>query len=73
MIERKLSAAVLFALAVQTGGVFVWAGGAAERISVLESTVESQRPIAERLARVEAQLEVVLVQLDRIETKLDKS
>ena len=35
MIERKLTAGFLLALAVQTGGALVWAGAAAERISTL--------------------------------------
>lgn len=72
MIERKLSAAVLLALAVQTGGVLVWAGAAAQRIAALEVRVEANLPITERLARVEAQLEAVQAQLDRIEQKVDR-
>lgn len=71
MIEKKISLAVLVALAVQTGGVFVWAGAATERIADLERRAEQGRPLLERLARVEAQLEVVLLQLDRIEDKVD--
>ncbi|NQY98033.1 MAG: hypothetical protein HRT82_12835 [Henriciella sp.] len=71
MIERKLSAAVLLALAVQTGGVLVWAGAAAQRIAALEVRVEAQVPTAERLARVEARLEAVQAQLDRIEDKVE--
>lgn len=72
MIEKKLSAAVLLALAVQTGGVLVWAGAAAQRISALEVRVEASLPTTERLARVEAQLEAVQAQLDRIEVKVDR-
>ena len=71
MIERKLSAAVLLALAVQTGGVLVWAGAAAQRIAALEVRVEAQVPTAERLARVEARLEAVQAQLARIEDKVE--
>lgn len=73
MIERKLSLAVILALAIQTGGVLVWAGAAAQRIAALEARVEANRPISERLARVEAQLESVRAQLDRIEDKVDAS
>ena len=72
MIERKVTAAVLLALAIQTGGALVWAGAAAERISVLETTVSAARPVAERLARVEAELEAVRAQLDRIEDKVGR-
>lgn len=72
MIEKKMSLAVLLALMVQTGGVFVWAGAATERIADLERRAEQGRPVIERLARVEAQLELVLLQLDRIEHKVDE-
>lgn len=70
MIEKKVSAALLFALAVQTSGALVWAGSAAERIAVLEERIEYARPMSERLARVEAELEAVRAQLDRIESKV---
>lgn len=71
MIEKKLSLAFLLALMLQTGGVFLWAGATTQRIATLESQVEARRPISSRLARVEAQLELVLLQLDRIEQKVD--
>ncbi len=72
MVERKLTAAFLLALAVQTGGALIWAGAAAQRISILEQRVEQARPVAERLARVEAELEAMRAQLDRIETKVER-
>jgi len=72
MIDRKLSAAVLLALAVQTGGVLVWAGAAAQRIAVLEGQVAAHIPTTERLARLEARLDAVQAQLDRIEDKVDR-
>ena len=71
MVERKLTAGVLLALAVQTGGALVWAGAAAQRIEILEARVERARPVGERLARVEVELEAVRAQLDRIEKKVD--
>ena len=73
MIEKKLTAGFLLAIAVQTGGALVWAGAAAERISALEHRAELSRPIAERLARVETELKAVRDQLDRIETRLERS
>ena len=45
------------------------AGAAAERISVLEQRADIARPVAERLARVEAHLEAIENQLDRIEAR----
>jgi len=72
MIERKLTAAFVLALAVQTGGALMWAGAAAQRIEVLEDRVEAARPVAERLARVETELEAMRAQLDRIENKVER-
>ena len=71
MVEKKLTLAFLLALALQSGGVFVWAGATAERIAQLEDRVAESRPLHERLARVEAQLEGMRIQLDRIENKVD--
>lgn len=71
MIERKLSAVFVLALAVQTGTILVWAGAAGQRLSALEVDAESYRPMTERLARVEAQLDLVRGQLDRIESKVE--
>ena len=72
MIERKIGASFLLALAVQTGGALLWAGAAAERIEVLEERVAMARPVAERLARVETELEAMRTQLDRIEDKVER-
>ncbi len=72
MIERRLTAAFLLALAVQTGGALLWAGAAAERIDVLEERVAMAHPVYERLARVETELEAVRMQLDRIEDKVER-
>ena len=71
MIERKITAGFILALALQTGGALVWAGAAAERISLLEQRADIARPVAERLARVEAHLEAIENQLDRIEARLE--
>ena len=71
MIERKITAGFILALALQMGGALVWAGAAAERISMLEQRADIARPVAERLARVEAHLEAIENQLDRIEARLE--
>ena len=69
--EKKITLAFAMAVLVQTGGALVWAGSAAERITVLERTAEARQPVGERLARVEAELEAVRLQLDRIERTLE--
>ena len=65
MIERKLTAGFILALAIQTGGALIWAGAAAERIEALERRADLARPVGERLARLEAKLDAIDAQLDR--------
>jgi hypothetical protein len=70
MIERKLGAAVALALLIQVASTLLWAGAAAERIDVLEQQMADTRPVLERLARLEARLDAVQAQLNRIEAKV---
>lgn len=70
-IERKVTLGVAFAVIVQLAGTLLWAGAAAERLDALERNAVETRPLGERLVRVEAELEAVRAQLNRIETKLE--
>jgi type VI protein secretion system component VasK len=69
--DRRLTIGMIFAVAVQSAGVLLWAGAAAERVETLEERVLEVRPVSERLAHVEAELSAVRRQLDRIEQKLE--
>lgn len=71
MSEKRLPVALIAAVAVQTIGALVWAGGAAARIATLEQRVGEQRLVAERLARLEAQGEAVRISVERIERRLE--
>ena len=73
MIEKKVGAALALTIGAQSVTALLWAVAAAERIDVLERQVERAEPIAERLARMEAQLELTREQLDRIEAKVERS
>jgi hypothetical protein len=68
---RKIPVAVIVALAVQTVGGLVWAGGAAARIATLEERVGEQRLVAERLARLEEQSRATRAAVERIEARLE--
>jgi hypothetical protein len=68
---RKVPVAVIAALAVQTVGGLVWAGGAAARIATLEERVGEQRLVAERLARLEEQSRATRAAVGRIEERLE--
>lgn len=70
MTENKAALAVIFAVVVESAGVFVWAGSAAARLKEVEVRLSAQSAMAERMARVEVQLELQSAQLDRIERKL---
>jgi hypothetical protein len=71
MFEWKLTAAVLLAIALEAAGLLLWAGAATERLEALEVQVAGQAEMAERMARVEVQLQLAAAQLDRIEQKLE--
>ena len=68
---RRVPLAVIAALAVQTVGGLVWAGGAAARIATLEERVGEQRLVAERLARLEEQSRATQAAVERIEERLE--
>jgi len=71
-MTRKVPVAVIVALAVQTAGALVWAGGAAARISVLEGRMVEHRQVAERLARLEEQSKATRAAVERIELRLER-
>lgn len=68
---RKVPMAVMAALAVQTAGALVWAGGAAARIGSLEERIDAQGQVAERLARLEEQSKATRAAVERIERRLE--
>ena len=72
LIEGKITLGLVLAIIVQTASALLWAGSAQERLSTLERNAHETRPVAERLARVEAELEAVRAQLDRIEHKIEQ-
>lgn len=68
----KMPVAVIAALALQTAGALVWAGGAAARIAVLEERIGEQRQVAERLARLEEQSKATRAAVERIGMRLER-
>lgn len=72
MIDKKIALALILALAVESAGVFAWAGATGERLKDVELGVARRVGLAERIARLEAPLDLANVQLIRIEQKLDR-
>jgi hypothetical protein len=71
LVEKKVTLAVIFAVAAESAGVFMWAGATSEKLKEVEAGIADQADMAERLARVEVHLELAGEQLTRIENKLD--
>lgn len=72
-LDRQISAAVLVAVAIQAAAALLWAGKASARIDEMQRRLEAQAPVAERLARLEAQADATRQSLNRIEAKLERS
>ena len=72
VMRERWPLAVIVAVALQAAGALLWAGQAAARIDELQSRIEAQAPVAERLARLEEQAASTRAALDRIEAKLDR-
>jgi hypothetical protein len=73
-LDRTLTFGVVIALAVQSAGALIWAGGAGERLDQMERRLDDQgalsTPVAERLARLEEHALHTRASLDRIEQRL---
>ena len=70
--DNRLGFALIFTIVVETAGAFIWAGAAAARLDEVERRIEDQRPVSERLARLEVRAEETHAALDRIERRLDR-
>ena len=72
-LDRQVTAGVLLAVMLQTGGILIWAGREATRIEVIEQRLDRQSNVAERLTRLEEQVFAARATLERMERKLDHS
>jgi hypothetical protein len=71
-IDTRLTLALLVTFFLEGTAGFLWIGAAAQRLTVLETSVTAQQPITERMARIEAQMTGVRATLDRIENRIDR-
>ena len=71
-VDPRITLALILALCLETAGGLIWTGRAAARLDAVERSVAMQPEVAERLARVEAQLDDVRRSQARIERKLDR-
>ncbi|MDP1632787.1 MAG: hypothetical protein Q8L66_15330 [Caulobacter sp.] len=70
-LDRQVTLAVVVTLAIQAGGGLIWAGRASARIDELQRRVEGQGEVAQRLARLEGQVEAARASLERLERRLE--
>jgi len=71
MSERKWPWGLIAAVLIQTVIGLIWAGGAAARIEALETRVDDQKLVAERLARLEEQGVATRAAVERIERMVE--
>ena len=69
--DRRLTYGVIIAVIVHFAAILIWAGGAAARLTAVETALQQSRDLEYRLTRVEAQLEGMSQQLNRIEQRLE--
>lgn len=72
-LDRQISVALIVAVALQAAAALMWAGRASARIDEMQSRLDTQAPVAERLARLEEQASASRAALDRIEAKLERA
>lgn len=70
-VDRTITFGLVLAVLVQTAGALLWAGAAEARLSSLEDLASHEPAVAERLARLEEQMNGVGQSLGRIERRLD--
>lgn len=58
-VDKKIPVAIILTILVQTAGGIWWAATVNARVNTLEASIIQAAPQADRLTRVEVQLEVV--------------
>ncbi len=67
-----MSLGLVVAVFLQAATALMWAGRASARIDDMQRRIDAQAPVAERLARLEAQAEASRQSLERIEARLER-
>ena len=69
-IDPRLTLALVFAMVVESGAGFLWAGRVMARLDDAERRIALVEPAGERLARIEERVADLQAGLTRIENKL---
>jgi hypothetical protein len=68
--DKRVPIAIVFSIACQTGGVIWWGATTNERLSALERKMELSAPQADRLTRVETNIEFIKNSLTEIKASV---
>lgn len=71
--DRQVSLGLVVTVFLQAATALMWAGRASARIDDLQRRIDAQAPVAERLARLEAQADASRQSLARIEARLERA
>ncbi len=71
-IERTVGLGIIATLLIQSASAIKWGGAAESRLHALEKLTYSSPPLAERLASLEAHVEMTLSSVERLERRLDE-
>lgn len=71
--DRQVSLGLVITVFLQAAAALMWAGRASARIDDMQRRLDAQAPVAERLARLEAQADASRQSLARIEARLERS
>ena len=70
-LDSRITYALVLTIALQSAGVLLRAGRAAERLDAAERGIGDMRVVSERITRLEEQVTQARRSLERIETALD--
>ena len=73
ILDHTISIGIIVTVAVQSAGVLIWGGPAESRLKALEKISANTLPVAERLVRLEEQMNMARQSLERIEQRLNSS
>lgn len=68
--DRTITLGLVVTVMLQTAGALIWAGATEARLTTLEAQMALTPAVAERLARLEGQSNVMAQSLSRIERRL---
>lgn len=71
-LDRTVGIGIIVTLAIQSAGALMWGGAAEARLQYLEKATMTSPPMAERMARMEEQMNMARQSLERIEHRLDQ-